>query len=248
MRLTDRVYLVGSGANGFHISHRVDCSVYVVDCGGPLAFIDAGVGEYGTDVILANLRLDGLDPAAATHLLITHKHADHCGGAAALHERLGVSVVASEHTATAMRQGDEDAISLRAAKDAGLYDRDYVFRACPVDTVLADGDTLTVGGITFTMLDTPGHCAGHCAYTFSRGGKLHLFGGDNVFNGGKILLQNIPDCDLQAYFSTVRRLAALPVDVFLPGHSMPCLREGHVHPRAAAARLDQLLAPEGMKG
>lgn len=248
MRLTDRVYLVGSGANGFHISHRADCSVYVVDCGGPLVFVDAGIGEDGTAQILANMRRDRLDPTAATHLLITHKHADHCGGAAALREQLGVKVVATAHTAAALRNGDEDAISLRAAKDGGLYDRDYVFRACPVEQVLADGDTLTVGDVTFATIDTPGHCAGHCAYTFTDGGRLHLFAGDNVFNGGKILLQNIPDCDLQAHFATVRRLAALPVDVFLPGHSMPCLREGYVHLHAASARLDKLLAPEGMKG
>ncbi|MHB0876093.1 MAG: MBL fold metallo-hydrolase [Anaerolineae bacterium] len=248
MRLTDRVYLVGSGANGFHISHRADCTVYVVDCGGPLVFVDAGVGEKGTEMIVANTRRDGLDPAAATHLLITHKHADHSGGAAALHERLGVSVVATEHTAMALSHGDEDAISLGAAKEAGLYDRGYVFHACPVDTVLGDGDTLTVGDVTFTMLETPGHCAGHCAFTFRHEGRLHFFGGDNVFNGGKILLQNIPDCDLQAHFATLRRLAALGVDVFLPGHSMPCLRDGHAHLDAAAARLDLLLAPEGMKG
>jgi hydroxyacylglutathione hydrolase len=248
VRLTDRVYLVGSGANGFYLSHRADCSVYAVDCGGPIVFVDAGVGERGTDAILATMHRDGLDPARATHLLITHKHGDHCGGAHALHERLGVQVVATAHTAAALSQGDEEAISLRAAKDAGLYDRSYVFHACPVGTVLADEQTLTVGEVTFALLDTPGHCAGHCAYTMRDGGRLHLFGGDNVFNGGRILLQNIPDCDLQAHFATVRRLAALGVDVFLPGHSMPCLREGHVHLEAAAARLDQLLAPEGMKG
>jgi len=248
VRLTDRVYLVGSGANGFYISHQADCSVYVVDCGGPLVFVDAGVGEGGTEQILANMRLDGLDPTAATHLLITHKHADHSGGAAALRQRLGVRVVATEHTAAVLSNGDEDAISLAAAKDAGLYERDYVFHACPVEQVVGDGDRLTVGDITFAVVDTPGHCAGHCAYTFSHDGRLHLFGGDNVFRDGKILLQNIPDCDFQAHLATVRRLAALPVDVFLPGHTMPCLRDGYVHLRAAAARLDQLLAPEGMKG
>jgi len=248
MRLTDRVYLVGSGANGFFISHRSDCSVYAVDCGGAVVLVDAGVGGEGADMVLQNLRSDGLDPARVSHLLITHKHADHCGGAADLYERLGLTVATTEHTGVALRTGDEEMISLLAAKRVGLYDRDYVFRACPVEVVLADDETLAVGEITFTMLDTPGHCAGHSAFTFRDDGKLHFFGGDNVFNGGKILLQDIPDCDLQAHLRTVRRLAGLGVDVFLPGHSMPCLREGYRHLQAAAARLDELLVPMGMKG
>ena len=248
MRLTERVYLVGSGANGFFTSHRSDCSVYAVDCGGPIVLVDCGVGGEGTGLILANLHADGLDPKRVSHLLITHKHADHCGAAAELHERLGLKVVATAHTAAALSTGDEEAISLAAAKRAGLYDPDYVFRACPVEVVLGDEKRLSVGDVTFTLLDTPGHCAGHCAFTFRDGGKLHFFGGDNVFSGGKILLQNIPDCDLQAHLRTVRRVASLGVDVFLPGHTMPCLREGHRHLQAAAARLDALLAPEGMKG
>jgi glyoxylase-like metal-dependent hydrolase (beta-lactamase superfamily II) len=244
MRLTDRVYLVGSGANGFFLSHPRDCTVYAVDCNGPIVLVDAGVGEEGTDLILDNLRADGLDPKRLTHLLITHKHADHSGGAAYLRGRHDVAVVTTAHTAQALRNGDEDMISLGAAKQAGLYEPDYVFRACPVEHVLSDGEALTVGDITFHMLETPGHCAGHCAFTFRHEGKLHLFGGDNVFAGGRILLQNIPDCDLQAHLDTVRRLAALDVEVFLPGHTMPALREGRRHLEAAMARLDQLLVPE----
>jgi len=244
MRLTDRVYLVGSGAAGLYISGARDCSVYAVECGGPVVLVDAGVGGEGTDLIWQNLLRDGLDPTSVTHLLITHKHADHVGGAADWHERVGAKVLASTHTARVLTDGDEEAISLAAAKQAGLYDQDYVFRACPVERALTDGDTVTVGDMTFTMLETPGHCAGHCAFTFLYQGKLHLLGGDNVFAGGKILLQNIPDCDLQEHLRTIRRLAALPVDVFLPGHSMPCLREGYRHLKLAEARMDQLLVPE----
>ena len=60
MRLTERVYLVGSGANGFYISHASDCSIYAVDCGGPIVLVDAGVGESSTDMLLENLQNDGL--------------------------------------------------------------------------------------------------------------------------------------------------------------------------------------------
>ncbi len=244
MRLTERVYLVGSGANGFYLSHASDCTVYAVDCDGPIALIDAGVGGEGADRIEENMRRDGLDPEAVSHLLITHKHADHAGGARDWYERVGAQVVTTAHTADALVNGDEESISMGAAKRAGIYDADYTFRACPVSRVVGDGDAVTVGDITFAVMETPGHCAGHCAFTIERAGKLHLFGGDNVFAGGKILLQNIPDCDLQEHLRTVRRLAGLPVDVFLPGHTMPSLREGYRHLKQAEARLDLLLAPE----
>jgi hydroxyacylglutathione hydrolase len=244
MRLTRRVYVVGSGANGFYMSHRSDCTVYAIDCGGPLVLVDAGVGV-DTDLILENMRQDGLKPERLSHLLITHKHADHSCGSAELHQRFGLTVVATEHTGDVISRGDEDAISLPFSKKAGIYDPDLVFRACPVEMRLKDGDTFQVGDVVFTMLETPGHCAGHAAFLFTDGGRLHFFGGDNVFQGGKILLQNIPDCDLQEHLRTVRRLAGLPVDVFLPGHTMPSLRDGHRQLKEATFRLDRMLAPEG---
>ncbi|NLT41310.1 MAG: MBL fold metallo-hydrolase, partial [Anaerolineae bacterium] len=95
MRLTDRVYLVGSGANGFYLSHASDCSVYAVDCDGPIVLVDAGVGYEGTDLIWQNLLRDGLDPNSVTHLLLTHKHADHSGGAVDWHERVGAKTMAT---------------------------------------------------------------------------------------------------------------------------------------------------------
>jgi glyoxylase-like metal-dependent hydrolase (beta-lactamase superfamily II) len=243
MRLSKRVYIVGSGANGFYLSHRNDCTVYAIDCGGPIVLVDAGVGV-DTDAILENMHFDGLQPERVTHLLLTHKHADHSGGCASLHNSLGLSVVATEHTGDVLARGDEEAISLPMSKRAGIYDADLPVHACPVEKRLKDGDTLQVGDVMFTMLETPGHCAGHAAFLFTDEGKLHLLGGDNIFQGGRILLQNIPDCDLQQHLATVRRLAALPVDVFLPGHTMPCLKEGYRHLQAAAARLDRMLAPE----
>jgi hydroxyacylglutathione hydrolase len=44
MRLTDRVGLVGWGANGFDLTHPLDCHVYLLHGGSELALIDAGAG------------------------------------------------------------------------------------------------------------------------------------------------------------------------------------------------------------
>ena len=92
MRLTPRVHLVGSGATGADLSNSYDCHVYLVDGGGPLALIDAGVG-LEPELILANVRAAGFDPAAIETIALTHAHADHGGGAGPLHELTGTEVL-----------------------------------------------------------------------------------------------------------------------------------------------------------
>ncbi|MFZ4819303.1 MAG: MBL fold metallo-hydrolase, partial [Limisphaerales bacterium] len=75
MRITDRVSLVGSGANGFGSSHPCDCHVWAIDAGpDDLILIDAGAGV-DIDPILRNLeRLDLLNRQIT--ILVTHAHAD----------------------------------------------------------------------------------------------------------------------------------------------------------------------------
>ena len=111
MRLTPRVHLVGSGATGADLSNSYDCHVYLVDGGGPLALIDAGVG-LEPELILANVRAAGFDPAAIETIALTHAHADHGGGAGPLHELTGAEVLAPGPAATWLKQADEEAISL----------------------------------------------------------------------------------------------------------------------------------------
>ena len=43
MKLTDDVYLVGGGDYGFNLTHRLDCHTYLIDGGGELALVDAGL-------------------------------------------------------------------------------------------------------------------------------------------------------------------------------------------------------------
>ena len=44
MRLTSRIYLVGSGLYGFGLTNDYDCHVYLVDCGSSAVLVDSGVG------------------------------------------------------------------------------------------------------------------------------------------------------------------------------------------------------------
>src|SRR5438105_13805098 len=152
MKLSERVHLVGSGSNGFDLTDAYDCHVYLVDGGDELALIDVGAGM-GAAAIVENVRRDGFDPSLIRHLILTHGHGDHAGGAARMRRLLGdPAVYASGAIADSLRQGDEKATSVDVAKQAGIYPLDYRLEPCPVDHELAEGATVEVGSLRFTVL------------------------------------------------------------------------------------------------
>src|SRR5579875_2459714 len=151
MQLTERIWVVGSGRSGFWITNDFDCHVYLVDCGSSAVLIDSGAG-IEPHLIEREIATAGFAPDRISHLLLTHGHADHSGGTAYFHERFGCNVVASPEVAEYLELGNTGAISLDLAKQAGIYPPDYVWRACPVATRLADNEILRVGDCAFTAL------------------------------------------------------------------------------------------------
>ena len=152
----------------------------------------------------------------------------------------------SQDTAFALREGDEAAISLTAGKKGGYYDPDYHFEACPVDVELIDRQTIQVGELQIKSIETPGHCAGHMTFVMEDDGRTYMFSGDNLFFGGKILLQPLPDCDLQKQIQSIKKLAGLSVDVFLPGHGCISMQDGHRHIDEALSWPERCLIPPSL--
>jgi hydroxyacylglutathione hydrolase len=246
VKIHDRVYLVGSGSQGFSMTDDSDCHVYLIDGIGELAMIDSGSG-HSVAQILQNICSEGLDPKRVKHLLLTHAHLDHAGGAAKLREALaGVRVYMHADCAPYLRNGDERAISLANAKEAGLYPEGYPFEPCEVDCELLGGQTVTFGDLQIECIETPGHSRGHVSYLMQCNGSKILFGGDLVFFGGMVLLQNTWDCDLQAHISSLKKFREARLDVFLPGHLAFSLRDGQRHIDAALKCVDGLLIPPNL--
>ena len=242
MRITDWLYLVGSGQVGFRLTDDYDCHVYLLDGGDEYALIDAGGGR-SADEIVAQIAREGLDPQRAATLFVTHAHVDHAGGAAGLRERLGLQVAASPEVAQYLRSADERGSSLDVAREGGVYPLDFVFEPCPVDRELADGDTVQVGDLVIEALETPGHSAGHLSYIVRRSGEVSAFTGDALFAGGAILLQNIWDCSLHDSIRSVERLAALSLDGLYPGHATFAVRDGRREVDKAMDSIRQRLPP-----
>lgn len=245
MRLTSDVHLVGGGTlSGFGVSSDFDAHCYLLDGGDEQVLVECGMGtETGFERVTGNIRQAGHDPAAVTRLFLTHYHTDHAGGASVYRERLGLAVATGTATGSALETGDHDATSFNLAQAAGIFPEDYSYDPCPVDDLLADGDQRSVGRLTLTYLDTPGHCAGHGSFLVEGGEQTYLFAGDAVFAWGKLHLQAIADCDLQASLATVTRLAELEFDSLLPGHGAIALHDGPAHIGMAMDAIENLAVP-----
>jgi hydroxyacylglutathione hydrolase len=240
MKITEHVYLVGSGHYG--LSHSFDCSVFVVDCGGPLAMIDAGAG-CGTETIVANMEKDGLDANGLSLLLLTHGHSDHAGGARFFQERFGCMVHLGAPEADMVEKGDEKELSLDVAVKSGFYSPDYRFTPCRIDVRLHHGQTLPCGGLTFTALHVPGHSPGSFCYVVDLPEGRALFSGDAVFPEGVIGMLNCDGSELSDYREHIHRLSGLDADMLFPGHRVFVLSGGQSHVEQAIDALGRLQLP-----
>jgi hydroxyacylglutathione hydrolase len=114
-------------------------------------------------------------------ILVTHHHIDHTGGVAALREATGAAVYGPS----------------RETMPEPIRRLDH-------------GDKLQVLGLTFEVIDVPGHTAGHIAYySAATGGAPLLFCGDTLFSGGCGRLFEGTPAQMLASLDT---LAALPAN------------------------------------
>lgn len=246
MRLSNRIYLVGSGEHDWALTDALDAQVYLVTTDDGHVVVDAGAGR-SVDAIVAAIRADGVDPARVRWVLLTHGHGDHAGGAAAWRAAVpGARIAASTEVAGWLAAGDETATSVDRARAAGIYPPDFRLRPCEPERALTDGDVIDVGDLRFRAIATPGHAHGHLAFLADIDGAATLFSGDALFPAGRILLQDTWDCDLHAALRSVERLAALAAERLLAGHLGPVLDGAGAHMAAATDRIARLLPPESL--
>ena len=88
--------------------------------------------------------------------------------------------------------------------------------------LLQDGDTITAGSLSFTVIHTPGHTPGGiCLY-----GHNMLFAGDTLFAGG-IGRADLPGGDYETLINSItRRLLVLPGDTLVySGHGTTTIEQ-----------------------
>ena len=242
MKITDSIYLVGSGQAGCMISNVSDCHVYLVESTAGLILIDAGVG-LETERIVANIEKDNLDPNGIAHLFLTHSHADHAGGAKNLKDRFGCSVHVSQAEAHLLRESDLMDQGLDIAIVDGIYPADYRFTNCDPDVEVSDGDTFTIGEWTIRAYHTPGHSTGSICYLFTTGERRLLFSGDVVVHGGKLMFLNCEGSVMADMRASMPKLGGLNIGELYPGHGCWVCARGQEHIDKAIEALRHLGPP-----
>lgn len=233
MQLVHDVHLVGSGWLALSLTHPLDSNVYVIVAGNTAAVVDAGAGRD------AHRILDAIAAAGVTRvafIAVTHKHADHSGGAARLAAELDARVYAPAAIVTALASADDDALDVTAARGGGYYPSGYT-----IEPVLADpvehGMSLSISDASLEVHATPGHTRDHHAYLLRRGGDRLLFCGDPVFARGRISPPVTPDHSIQDLRRSLERTARLTSTALLPGHGAPVLTDRGDHIRQATQAL-----------
>lgn len=177
--------------------------------------IDAG-SRYARRRILKQLEGRPLTAHA-----LTHAHPDHQGASKAVCEARGVPLWVGERDVRAMETGEIIPADRRTA-GARLSERSFAGPPHTVDRPLKEGDQ--VGD--FTVLDVPGHSAGHVAYWRESDRALIL--GDVLFGlnpvTGRPGYHWPPDAftpDPAQNKESARKLAGLGPSVICFGHGPP---------------------------
>jgi hydroxyacylglutathione hydrolase len=142
--------------------------------------------------------------ASCTAILITHGHWDHLVGVAGLAEGTGAPV----H----MPEGER---ALLENPTAFWGSAPVAIRAHAPEVLLAGGETFDVAGISFEVLEVPGHSPAHVA--FHADGCL--FSGDVLF-AGSVGRADLPGADWETLLASIRMLVERypPETVVYPGH------------------------------
>lgn len=120
--------------------------------------IDAGMADAAKSV-LANIERLGVKPGQVKWILSSHEHFDHAGGLAELKRATGARLALSAPSAAVMATGEPE------AEDPQFGQLKPVAPA-KADRVLADGDTIVLGGLTLTAHLTPAHSPGSTSWTW----------------------------------------------------------------------------------
>ena len=193
-------------------------NVYLV-IGPPLTLIDTcWPGTLRS--LIRELDAAGVAVKDLQRIVLTHCDVDHVGNARALQRLSGAEICAHAEAIPYMAR-DAPANTLNDLPSPGPILRALIratagrrTKTFSVDRVLHDGDNLD----GLTVLHLPGHTAGHIGV---QAGPV-LFAGDAVMGGRKPRpLPGFITQDRAAERRTLERMAAMQIELLLPGHLGP---------------------------
>ncbi|GAA6179558.1 hypothetical protein NBRC116594_09960 [Shimia sp. NS0008-38b] len=173
--------------------------------------IDTLYGPFSS-TLLDNIAKTGTDLADIKYVLMTHGHFDHVAGAAALKALL------PNATFVMTQEGWDEAVESSKASQAGPRAWDMI----EPEMVVADGDTVTLGNNTFTVVETPGHTWGTASFVYDVMDAGDTYRAITIGGLGLNAIEGPPQ--VEAFIESLDRVRALTeaegigIDVHLTTH------------------------------
>ncbi|QLD90705.1 MBL fold metallo-hydrolase [Natronomonas salina] len=199
-------------------------SLYVVDAPEP-AVVDTGAADSVPHILDALDEL-GIDPGAVAHVLVTHVHLDHAGGAGLLadelpnatfhvHER-GLPYVTDAEKLARLKESVD-----RAMGTENAYGEPELLDASRCRSV-AGGETVDLGDRELDLIDAPGHAPHHyAAFDPATEGLFSIDAAGMHLAGEMRPTTPPPGFDLETNLETVDRLRAYDPEKNFYGHYGP---------------------------
>jgi metallo-beta-lactamase class B len=202
--------------------------------------LDGGFAQSAPQII-ANIERLGFDIDDVRYLLNSHAHFDHAAGLARLQRESGAQMIASA----------ADKPALEAGRFPYGPSAPENFPPVRVDRVIADGDTLTLGGVTLTAHITAGHTPGCTSWS------MHVTGADGAPHraffhcsatvAGQSLVPPAYPNIVEDFRSTFARVREIEADVLLTNHP-GFMRMEERRARQRAGDASAFVDPEALGG
>lgn len=139
----DNLYCIGSRS----------VVAWVLTTSEGIIVIDSMWDNRDGQLIIDGIKQLGLNPASIKKILLTHGHGDHYGGAQYIKEKTNAEIFLGKTDIGFMKAVSVGANGPRSPKPSAV-------------TPMSDGDKITLGDTTVTVIDTPGHTPGCMSFVF----------------------------------------------------------------------------------
>ena len=181
VRMFDNLYFIGTKVH----------SSWALKGSGGIIVIDTLFNYAVEDEMVNGLKKLGLDPRQVKYVIISHAHGDHDEGARLFQDRYGAHVV--------MGAADWDGLDKAADIPGGKPKRDMVG---------ADGQVISLGDVSVTLVSTPGHTPGTLSMIFTV--KDHGKPVTVAYSGGTAIATIYKSAEgLDTYIQSQRHMAGL---------------------------------------
>jgi metallo-beta-lactamase class B len=212
VKIADNLYLFATASTANSIG---GVAAYGLTTSDGIILLDANYSYAVKDILDTGMRALGLNPASVKHIVITHGHGDHFGGAKYFQETYGSRI----HSA------DWELMTPAHASDLGALGLPFPRK----DLDVADGQTLTLGDTTVSMYHTPGHTPGTLSLLFPV--RIHgtshtaaLWGGSALGSGAAASRTTPGGINLENYVASAKRFeeraAQIHADIMLSNHDV----------------------------